>query len=92
LLFVTKIVDACTDPLMGAVADRTRSRWGKIRPWLLLAALEPPADESDTITLDAERPADFVIIEAVAAAARFLQRTSIEPPESHFATSDITPC
>ena len=39
LLFVTKIVDACTDPMMGAIADRTRSRWGKFRPWLLFAAV-----------------------------------------------------
>ena len=39
MLFVTKIVDACTDPLMGAVADRTRTRWGKFRPYLLFAGL-----------------------------------------------------
>ncbi|MEO0422956.1 MAG: MFS transporter [Pseudomonadota bacterium] len=39
MLFVTKIVDAFTDPLMGAVADRTRSRWGKFRPYLLFAAV-----------------------------------------------------
>jgi GPH family glycoside/pentoside/hexuronide:cation symporter len=39
MLFVTKIVDACTDPLMGAVADRTRTRWGKFRPYLLFASL-----------------------------------------------------
>lgn len=35
LLLVTKIYDAVTDPLMGVVADRTRSRWGRYRPWLL---------------------------------------------------------
>jgi len=39
MLFVTKIVDACTDPLMGAIADRTRSRWGKFRPFLLFGGL-----------------------------------------------------
>lgn len=39
MLFVTKIVDACTDPMMGAVADRTRTRWGKFRPYLLFAGL-----------------------------------------------------
>src|SRR5690606_17502180 len=27
--------DAVTDPVMGAVADRARSRWGRYRPWLL---------------------------------------------------------
>lgn len=39
LLFVTRLLDAVTDPLMGAVADRTRSRWGKFRPWLLVGAV-----------------------------------------------------
>jgi GPH family glycoside/pentoside/hexuronide:cation symporter len=39
MIFVTRIVDAVTDPVMGAVADRTRSRWGKFRPWLLFGGL-----------------------------------------------------
>ncbi|MBB3063682.1 MFS transporter [Microbulbifer rhizosphaerae] len=39
MLLVTKIVDALTDPMVGALADRTRTRWGKFRPWLLLGAL-----------------------------------------------------
>ncbi|MCW8126937.1 MFS transporter [Microbulbifer halophilus] len=39
MFLVTKIVDACTDPVMGAVADRTRSRWGRFRPYLLFGAL-----------------------------------------------------
>jgi GPH family glycoside/pentoside/hexuronide:cation symporter len=30
--------DALTDPLMGWVTDRTRSRWGRRRPWLALGA------------------------------------------------------
>jgi GPH family glycoside/pentoside/hexuronide:cation symporter len=39
MLFVTRIGDALTDPVMGAIADRTRSRWGKFRPYLLFAGL-----------------------------------------------------
>lgn len=39
MLFVTKIVDAFTDPLMGALADRTRSRFGKFRPYLIFAGV-----------------------------------------------------
>jgi len=39
MLFVTKMVDALTDPAMGAIADRTKSRFGKFRPYLLWAGL-----------------------------------------------------
>ena len=50
MLFVTKVVDACTDPLMGALADRTRSRWGKFRPYLLFAGLPMAAAAVLTFT------------------------------------------
>ncbi len=39
MLFITRIVDACTDPVMGAIADRTNTRWGKFRPYLLFAGV-----------------------------------------------------
>ena len=39
MFLITKIVDACTDPAMGAIADRTNTRWGKFRPYLLFGAL-----------------------------------------------------
>ncbi|HRF69095.1 MAG TPA: MFS transporter [Muribaculum sp.] len=38
LLLVTRIWDAVSDPMMGAVADRTKTRWGKYRPYLLWVA------------------------------------------------------
>jgi GPH family glycoside/pentoside/hexuronide:cation symporter len=39
MLIVTKVVDAVSDPVMGLIADRTRSRWGKFRPYLLWGAI-----------------------------------------------------
>ena len=35
LMLVTRIWDAVSDPMMGIIADRTQTRWGKYRPYLL---------------------------------------------------------
>ncbi len=39
MMLVTKLADAVADPFMGAIADRTRTRWGRFRPYLLFAAV-----------------------------------------------------
>lgn len=35
LFLVSRIIDGINDPLMGILADRTKTRWGKFRPYLL---------------------------------------------------------
>ena len=35
LMFVTRFWDTVSDPMMGVIADRTETRWGKYRPYLL---------------------------------------------------------
>ncbi|MBN2201245.1 MFS transporter, partial [bacterium] len=39
MFLVVRIFDTANDPLMGLIADRTESRWGKFRPWLIWGAL-----------------------------------------------------
>lgn len=39
LMLVSRIWDAVSDPLMGIVADRTSTRWGRYRPYLLWMAV-----------------------------------------------------
>lgn len=36
MFLVSRLFDAVNDPLMGAFADRTTTRWGKYRPWVLV--------------------------------------------------------
>ncbi len=39
LLLAGRFWDAFFDPMMGVIADRTETRWGKFRPWVLWSAV-----------------------------------------------------
>lgn len=39
LLLVARLWDAITDPVIGVLSDRTKSRWGKFRPWIIFTAV-----------------------------------------------------
>ena len=39
LFLVARLFDTVTDPLMGTIADRTKTRWGKYRPYLVGLAI-----------------------------------------------------
>lgn len=42
LIGLSKFYDMLTDPIMGHLSDRTQSRWGRRRPYLLLGAIACP--------------------------------------------------
>ena len=39
ILMAARLWDAFADPIVGLLADRTNTRWGKFRPWVLFTAL-----------------------------------------------------
>ena len=39
VLLIARIADAFIDPVVGVLSDRTKTRWGKYRPWVLWTAL-----------------------------------------------------
>ena len=39
LMLVSRIWDAVNDPIIGTLTDKTHTRWGRFRPWLLFGAL-----------------------------------------------------
>ncbi|MBN2611788.1 MAG: MFS transporter [Bacteroidales bacterium] len=39
MFLITRLWDMITDPIMGMIADRTNTRWGKFRPYLLWMAV-----------------------------------------------------
>jgi glycoside/pentoside/hexuronide:cation symporter, GPH family len=39
MFLLVRLADAFFDPIIGALADRTNTRWGKFRPWVLWTAI-----------------------------------------------------
>lgn len=39
ILMVARVFDAFNDPIMGAIVGKTKTKWGKFRPWLLIGTV-----------------------------------------------------
>lgn len=39
MMLVIRVFDAVNDPMIGSLADRTHSRWGRYRPWFMVGSI-----------------------------------------------------
>jgi len=39
ILMIARVFDAFNDPIMGAIVAKTKTKWGKFRPWLLIGTI-----------------------------------------------------
>jgi len=61
IITVAKVVDAVLDPVMGSIIDMTRTRWGKLRPYILFSALPVAALSGLIFTVpDVDEPLKLV--------------------------------
>jgi GPH family glycoside/pentoside/hexuronide:cation symporter len=82
MMLVTRVVDAVADPIMGTIADRTRTRWGHFRPYLLWFALPLAAAGVITFTTPNFGPSGKLVYAYVTYCLLMIIYTAVNIPYS----------
>ncbi len=82
MMLVTRVVDAVADPVMGTLADRTTTRWGHFRPYLVWFGLPLAAAGVLTFTTPGFGPGGKVIYAYVTYCLLMLLYTAVNIPYS----------
>ena len=82
MMLVTRILDAVADPVMGTIADRTQTRWGHFRPYLLWFALPLAAAGVITFTTPNLGPSGKLVYAYVTYCLLMVLYTAVNIPYS----------
>ena len=82
MLLITRIGDAVADPIMGTIADRTKTRWGHFRPYVLWFAVPLAAAGVLTFTTPNLSPGGKVVYAYVTYSLLMLMYTAVNIPYS----------
>lgn len=82
MMLLTRVVDAVADPIMGAIADRTRTRWGHFRPYLVWGSLPLAAAGVLTFTTPNLGPGAKVIYAYITYCLLMVLYTAVNIPYS----------
>lgn len=80
LMLLTRVWDAVNDPLMGYLSDRTRTRWGRFRPYLLWMSVPLAISGMLTFYTPDLAPTQKVVYAAVTYTLMLMAYTAVNGP------------
>lgn len=80
IMMLARFWDAVNDPIMGVIADRTRTKWGRYRPWLLFMAVPMVFFLALNFSAPALNPTGKIIFAAVTYIGMSMAYTAVDIP------------